>query len=71
MALEKITIPKDIFQAHYFALRAQHYDLHHDSDKAMTFYFRAAKLFTTLLKDHPNMSFFLYGPKKHACVLIT
>ncbi len=53
-----VKLPKDIFRAHYFFLRAQHFDQLEQSKKAMGFYLKAARLFTDTFKKYPKFAYF-------------
>ena len=69
MSTKKITLPKLIFQAHYLSLRAQHFDQLKDTTKAMRFYLKASRLFTTILQESPKMSYFpLWAEEARLCI---
>ncbi len=53
-----IKIPKAIFKAYYFSLRAQHYDQLGSVKKAMGLYLHAARLFTSTMKKFPKFAYF-------------
>jgi ATP-dependent 26S proteasome regulatory subunit len=69
MSGKKVKLPKPIFQAHYLSLRAQHFDQLRETTKAMRFYLKASRLFTSLLQNFPKMAYFpLWAEEARLCI---
>jgi hypothetical protein len=58
MTQSKPFLPKNVFLAHELFLRALHLDQQDKRVEARDLYFKAAKIFTSLTKEFPNMTFF-------------
>lgn len=58
MTAQNPFLPKNIFQAHELFLRAFHLDQQGQWKEAQNVYFKSGKIFTSLTKKFPDMSFF-------------